>query len=520
MKASFNLPIIFKFLATLILLNGAAMTLVSLTDFGFDENVLIPIASSGIICLIVGGLIFYFNRKTTNVLNTRDGYIIVSMGWLILTLSGALPYVWCESYLTETAAQSNSLSFVNSIFESISGYTTTGSTILNDIEIMPKTLLLWRSTTQWIGGMGIIVLTIAILPLLGIGGMQLFLAEAPGISADKLNPRITDTAKRLWLVYVFLTFLLILLLWASGMNLYDAVNHSFTTMSTGGFSTKNASMAFWNHIPIVQYLICLFMFIAGTNFVLTYYAMKGKFSKVFNNTEFNYYFFIVLITTLIIAAVLFWNGDPALSTISDNKDIRGINQFTAESAFRHSLMQVLTIITTTGYISSDYSVWPAFAAIVIFSLFFLGGMAGSTSGGVKVVRHVILIKNSWNEFKKMLHPNAIVPLRFNHKPVSQNIINKVLAFFMIYMLIFILGSILMGLMYTNVDGSDTKILSALTVTASSIGNIGPAFGDFGPVNNYNSLTELGKLFSAFLMLLGRLELFTILILFTPSFWKR
>ncbi len=520
MRATFNFPIIFKFLATLLMLNGGAMLAASLVDLYYQEGVLLPILQSGLLCLILGLLMYYFNRNTTNILNKRDGYIIVSMGWMMLTLSGSLPYLFCESNLNELALEKNSLSFTNSIFESISGYTTTGSTILNDIETMPKALLLWRSMTQWIGGMGIIVLTIAILPLLGIGGMQLFLAEAPGISADKLNPRITDTAKRLWVVYLFLTFVLVLLLWASGMSFYDAVNHAFTTMSTGGFSTKNTSVAFYNDLPWAQYIICIFMFIAGCNFVLSYYALKAKFSKIWRDTEFLYYFTIVLATTLIIAAVIYANADYSLSTIDHSMDSRDATHFTAEASFRHALLQVLTIVTTTGYISSDYSLWPAFASILIFALFFLGGMAGSTSGGVKVVRHVILIKNSWNEFKKMLYPNAIVPLRFNHKPVSQNIINKVLAFFMIYMLIFIIGSIIMGMMYIGENATDSKIISALTVTASSLGNIGPAFGEFGPVNNYNSLPPAGKWFSAFLMLLGRLELFTILILFTPSFWKK
>ncbi len=520
MKSGFNIPIISRFLATLLLINGAAMCAASLIDLWHQEQVFQPMCSVGVICMMVGIAFLFKFREATKILNKRDGYIIVSFGWLILTLSGALPYLACAPYLSDLASAENTLSITNSVFESISGYTTTGSTILNDIESMPKALLFWRSMTQWIGGMGIIVLTIAILPLLGIGGMQLFLAEAPGISADKLNPRITDTAKRLWIIYLSLTALLIMLLWIAGMSPYDAANHAFTTISTGGFSTKNSSVAFWNHVPLIQYIICLFMFIAGTNFVLTYYAIKGKFKKLYSDEEFRYYLGIVMITTVIIALVVYFHADPTLSSIDHGKDLRNAHQYSAESSIRHALLQVLTIITTTGYISADYTFWPAFVALLIFSLFFLGGMAGSTSGGVKVVRHIVLMKNSYNEFKKMMHPNAIVPLRLNGKPVSQEIINKVLAFFMIYLLTFVIGSIVMGMMYINVDSTDTKILSAITVTASSLGNVGPAFGEFGPVNNYNGLTEMGKWFSAFLMILGRLELFTVLILFTPAFWKR
>ena len=327
--------------------------------------------------------------------------MIVTLGWLTLSLTGMLPYLISGEIPNITDA----------FFETISGYSTTGSSILEDIESMPKGILFWRSATHWIGGMGIIVLTIAILPLLGIGGMQLFMAEAPGPSTDKLHPRITDTAKRLYLIYVLLTVAQFILLKVAGMTWFDAINHAMATMSTGGFSTKNSSIAFYNHLPMVQYIIILFMLIAGTNFVLTYFALKGKIQKVFQSEEFKYYLFGIIGVASIVTVIIYFFQDPSLQTSIAHPMVYG----KAESAIRHGLFMVTSIVTTTGFVTADFTMWSFFASGIFFALFFTGGSAGSTSGGVKVVRHVVMLKNSFLEFKKALHPNAIIPVRHDGK---------------------------------------------------------------------------------------------------------
>ena len=397
--------------------------------------------------------------------------------------------------------------FYECIFETISGYTTTGATILNDIEILPKGILFWRSLTHWIGGMGIIVLAVAILPLLGIGGMQLFAAEAPGPSTDKLHPRITDTAKRLWFIYVGYTAAETLLLSLAGMSFFDAINHSMCTLSTGGFSTKNASLAYWNDTPMIQYIVIVFMFLAGTNFVLSYFAFKGKVQNIIKDEEFKLYWSFIVIFTVIAAVIIYFRADVSVSSIA-HPMVWG----EAESAFRHGMFQVIAIITTTGFVTADFTMWTPFLMVLFFGLMFLGGSAGSTSGGVKVVRHLILIRNGFLEFKRTLHPNAILPVRYNRKSISGKIVFNVLAFFILYMLSFIIGSLGFSMM-----GLDFE--SSIGVAASSLGNVGPALGEFSPVDNFYNMPTVGKWWCSFLMLLGRLELFTVLILLTPFFWR-
>ena len=355
--------------------------------------------------------------------------------------------------------------------------------------------------------MGIIVLAIAILPLLGIGGMQLFAAEAPGPSADKLHPRITDTAKRLWLIYFGYTVAETILLQVAGMTFFDAINHSMATLSTGGFSTKNVSVAFWNDKPIIQYIIIVFMFLAGTNFVLSYFAFKGKVQKIIKDEEFKLYFKFVAIFTVIAACIIYVNADVPASTINHPMVLGE-----AESSFRHALFQVLAIITTTGFVTANYTLWTPFLVVFFFGLMFLGGSAGSTSGGVKVVRHLITIKNGFLEFKRTLHPNAVLPVRYNKKSISGDIVFNILAFFILYMLSFIVGALGFSML-----GLDFE--SSVGVAASSLGNVGPALGEFGPVDNFYNMPTLGKWWCSFLMLIGRLELFTVLILFTPFFWR-
>ena len=493
-----NYKIIFHFFGLLLFFNGGFMLLAAFLSFCYKDGATFKLFLAGISVLAFGVLTMLCTKNHTKEMNKREGYLVVTFGWIVMTLSGTLPYLF-------TAAIPD---FSNAVFETISGYTTTGSTILNDIEALPEGVLFWRSLTHWIGGMGIIVLAIAILPLLGIGGMQLFAAEAPGPSADKLHPRITDTAKRLWLIYFGYTAAETLLLSVAGMSFFDALNHSMSTLSTGGFSTKNASVAHWNDTPIIQYIIILFMFLAGTNFVLSYFAFKGKVNKIIQDEEFILYFKFIIFFTLIVSGIIYYNSYLESVLFFDYPLVFG----TAEASIRHALFQVVAIVTTTGFVTADYTLWSPFLLVFFFGMMFLGGSAGSTSGGVKVVRHLVLIKNGFLEFKRSLHPSAILPVRYNNKSVSGEIVFNVLGFFILYMLSFIVGSL--GFAFLGLDFE-----SSIGVAASSLGNVGPALGEFGPSNNFIHMPTAGKWWAAFLMLIGRLELFTVLILFTPFFWR-
>lgn len=492
-----NFRLIIYLLGVLLLVNGGFMLLSSIVSLAYSDGVTSYISLAGLITIATGGLSMYLNRNHNKDLQKREGYLIVTLGWVSMSLTGTLPYLLSGAIP----------SFTNAFFETMSGYTTTGSTILSDIEILPKGILFWRSITHWIGGMGIIVLAIAILPLLGIGGMQLFAAEAPGPGGDKLHPRITDTAKRLWLIYVGYTLAETVLLKVAGMSFFDAINHSLSTLSTGGFSTRNASVAYWNDTPLVQYIIMVFMFLAGTNFILSYFAFKTKFSKVFRDEEFKLYTSLIIGFTLLTAVMIYFWADPSGSTI-DHPMVWG--EF--ESALRHGMFQVLAVITTTGFVTADFTAWTSFLTIFFLGLMFLGGSAGSTSGGIKIVRHLIMVRNGILEFRRTLHPNAILPVRYNNRAVQQPIVFNVLAFFILYMLSFIIGVLVFSWI-----GLDFK--TALGGAASSLGNVGPALGDLSPVDNFGLLPDAGKWWASFLMLIGRLELFTVLILFTPFFWR-
>jgi len=433
----------------------------------------------------LGMMIWVLTRSSEKPnIRKREGFLIVSFGWIVMSLSGTLPYIMSGSVV----------SFTDAFFETLSGYTTTGASIITDLTLIPKDILFWRSMTQWIGGMGIIVLAVAILPILGIGGMQLFVAESPGLKADKLAPKIRDTAKRLWLIYVGLTAAEFLLLRVAGMTWFDALNHAMTTMATGGFSTFNSSAAEFS--PAIQYIITFFMFMAGTSFTLTYFGLVGNFKKVLQNEEFRYYAGITVGLTL------------AVSVVVASVDGDGF-----EKAFRDTIFQIVSLITTTGFVSADYTSWTPFITMVFFILLFFGGSAGSTAGGVKIVRHIILVKNSILELKRQLHPSAIIPVRLNGRAVDQSITFNVVAFIMTYIIIFALGSVIMTMF--GVD-----LLTAIGSVATSLGNVGPGIGDVGPVDNFAWLPSGAKWFLAILMLIGRLELFTVLILFTPYFWSR
>ena len=492
-----NYKIIFHLMGLLLAVNGGFIFLAAIVSYYYKDGVTAQIFLAGFVGLLIGGSIMLTTKNHRKEIQKREGYIIVAFGWIFMSLVGTLPYIFTGAIP----------SFTNAFFETMSGYTTTGASILNDIESMPEGILFWRSITHWIGGMGIIVLAIAILPLLGIGGMQLFAAEAPGPGGDKLHPRITDTAKRLWLIYVGYTFIETILLKLAGMSFFDAVNHSLSTLSTGGFSTKNASLAYWNDSPLIQYIVIVFMFLAGTNFVLSYFAFKGKFKRVFKDEEFKIYSLSIIGLTIIAALLIYYRADVSISSISHPMVL---GEF--ESAVRHGLFQVLAIITTTGFVSADYTLWTPFLTIFFFGLMFMGGSAGSTAGGIKIMRHLIMIKNGILEFRRTLHPRAVLPVRYNMKAIPQSIVFNILGFFILYMLSFIIGTLVFSWL-----GLDFN--TALGGAASTLGNVGPALGDLGPVNNYGDLPAAAKWWSSFLMLIGRLELFTVLILFTPFFWR-
>ena len=492
-----NSKIIFHILGLLLLFNGGFMLFAVLTSAIYGETATLGIGLASVTSMFLGGSAMYVTRKHKKEVKRKEGYIIVTFGWLCLSISGMLPYIFTGAIPDVT----------NAFFETISGYTTTGASILNDIESLPKGILLWRSLTHWIGGMGIIVLAIAILPLLGIGGMQLFAAEAPGPNADKLHPRITDTAKRLWLIYVGYTVAETILLKVAGMTFFDALNHSLATLSTGGFSTKNASLAYWNDQPLIQYIVILFMFLAGTNFVLSYFAFKGRVQKIIKDEEFKYYTIFIIAFSIIVALVVFFKAEVPIS------DYHPMPLGAMESAIRHGLFQVIAVITTTGFVTADFTAWTPFLTIFFFGLMFLGGSAGSTAGGIKIMRHLIISKNAVLEFKRTLRSNAILPVRYNNKTVKEEIVYNIIGFFVLYMLLFIIGALVLGAL-----GLD--FLTAIGGAASSLGNVGPAFGSLNPLSNFNGLPDLGKWWCSFLMLAGRLELFTVLILLTPYFWRR
>jgi len=480
-----NFRIIFRVLGFLLLIEGIFMLLCIPVSLLYREDELLSLLLSGGISIFAGGLMWLLTAGAKKNLQTRDGFIVVTFGWLLFSLFGSLPFI-----LSGTIP-----SYTDAFFETVSGFTTTGASILNDIESLPHAILFWRSITQWLGGMGIIVMSLAILPLLGIGGMQLFVAEVPGPTPDKLHPRIKETAKRLWGIYIIFTFTEMVLLRFGGMDLFDAICHSFTTMATGGYSTKQLSIAFWDS-PYIHYVITLFMFLAGTNFTISYFALHLNFDKVFKNEEFRYYLGFLAGFTILVTIILSFSED-----------------YSGEESFRYAVFQVVSIVTTTGFVTADYLAWIPLLGVIMFMLMFFGGSAGSTGGGIKIMRILLFLKNSTMELKRLIHPNAVIPVRFNQNAVSPEILNNVFAFISFYLLTVIIGVIIIASI-----GYDFG--SSFGAVAATLGNIGPGIGAVGPVENYSHIPAFGKWFLSFLMLIGRLELFTVLILFSPGFWRK
>ena len=488
-----NIKTILNILAAMLALTGVTMLLPALIAWGYNEPDLVGHLKSSAICILIGLPVWFFTRKNRS-LNNKDGFAIVTLAWLLVALAGAQPF-----YLTGAIPN-----FTDAWFESMSGVTTTGATIIgnietlpnlvNGIESLPHGVLFWRSFIQWIGGMGIIVFTIAILPLLGVGGVQLFKAEVPGPVADKIRPRINQTAKILWMVYVGFTFVQMLLLGLAGMPWFDSVCHAFTTMPTGGFSTQNASIAAYSN-PLIHYIIIFFMFVAGVNFTLHFRAITGNYKVHLKDYEFRVYLSIICIATLLI----FFNISSANSDWSHN-------------SFLISLFESLAMLTGTGYANADYELWPFFSQHILLIIMFFGAMGGSTSGGMKITRIILLIKYAATETRRMLHARAIIPIRIGDRFISDEVVRNTLGFSLIYLSIFVLTSFVLTAF--NLD-----LLSAIGASASAIGNVGPAFGAFGPTDNYALLHPIGKWMLTICMLLGRLEIFTIMVLFSRTFWK-
>lgn len=480
-----NSRLIFRIIGVLLLIETALFLCCGCVSLIYGEHDLQSFLITSALATAVGVLLLLIGRGAKKHLGRRDGYVIVSAAWIAFSLFGMLPF-YISGHIP---------SITNAFFETMSGFTSTGATILDDIESLPHGLLFWRAMTQWIGGLGIVFFTIAVLPIFGVGGIQVFAAEASGMSGDKVHPRIGVTAKWIWSIYTGLTGTLILLLMLGGMNFFDSICHAFATTGTGGFSTKQASVAFYNS-PYIEYVISIFMLLSGINFMLLLFFIHGKFKKFTQNAELRWYFCSVVGFTAFIAVVLYYTSPMG-----------------AEEAFRKSLFQVASLHTSTGFATADYMTWQPILWGTLTVIMIMGACAGSTTGGMKCIRLVILAKVSRNEFKHLTHPNAVLPVRVNKQVISPSVKSTILAFTFIYAGLIIVSILLLM-------GMGVGLTESIGTVISSIGNMGPGLGLCGPAYSWNVLPDLSKWLLSFLMLLGRLELFTVLLLFSSDFWKK
>ena len=473
----------------LLIILGLSMFFSVAWSLVYGEDDLVPLLQSIAVTVCFGFLlIIVFREKEKKELSLHDGFAVVTIGWVTMVIFSALPFYF-----------SGTLNYTNSFFEAMSGLTTTGATVLGNpntfmIEELPHGILFWRSFTQFIGGMGIIVFSIAILPMLGMGGVQLFRAEVAGPTADKLTPRVKQTAKLLWGIYVGFVLILCLILKIEGMSWFDALCHSFTTIATSGFSTKNASIGAYS--GLIQWTIIIFMFCAATNFSLHYYFIaKGKF-EYYKDQEFRVY-----LGLCIIFSILFF-----INIVSSNK--YQINLLT----LRHSIFTAVSILTTTGFSTENFNDWPEMSKTLLFFLFFIGGSAGSTTGGMKIIRSILVFRYLVYEVRKLLHPKGVFNITIGGITIEDDVVRATLGFYLFYVLIFVFTSLVLSA--TGLD-----FTTALSASASAIGNIGPGLGSIGPTDNWGHLTDLAKWLTSFCMLLGRLEIFTVVVLFSRSFWR-
>jgi trk system potassium uptake protein TrkH len=478
-----NFKIVFRVISTNLFIMSAALLVCSLVSLYFSESVS-PFIFSSLAAFIIGIILFLFTGMQGEhaAMQRKEAYLTVTLSWLIISLIGCLPYIISGAIP----------SYVNAFFESVSGFTTTGSSILTDIEKLPKSILFWRSLTHWIGGIGIIVLVILIMPTFRISSYHLFTLESS--LREKIQPKIKSVGKQLLMIYILLTAAEIILLLAGKMNLYESVCHAFGTVATGGFSPRNSSIA--GYSPYIQYVIMLFMILAGTNFVIHYSLLMKDFNKVRENDELKFYLSAILVIGIIISATLF---------IKLKKPV--------EESFREGFFQVISIITCTGYATADYLKWPGFAWVIIFFAMFLGGSTGSTAGGIKMARHLLVFKNLSRIFRQLISPNAVIPVRLNQKTINEETNSSILSFISLYFLTFLTGSLLM--MFTGIDAK-----TAGGSVATCMAGIGPGIGTVGPAGNFAHLPVLGKLILSLLMLVGRLEIYTIFSLFSRNFWMK
>lgn len=489
MTRTFNTRMVFRTMGALLLLEAIFMAVAMGVSLWYDEADSGVFLVSTIITLIAGLIGLFIGRKAESRMGEREGYVIVAMVWVIFSIFGMMPYYFSGQVPT----------FTDAWFETMSGFTTTGATIIPDLEIITHGLLFWRSLTQWIGGMGIIVLSIAILPIFGLNGMQLYAAEVSGLTYEKVSPRISDTAKMMWTTYVVLTTTEVTALWICGMDIFDAVCHSFSTIATGGFSTKNISLAYFDSAAI-HYVVMFFMFISGINFVLMIYLLRGKARNLVKDEEARWYTLAVIFFAILLTATLYITR-PGWTVVQ------------MERSFRDSIFTVISSMTSTGFTISDYMYWPVVAWVTIFFLMLTGACAGSTAGGIKWVRLSIIIKNGMAEFQRRIHPNAIVPVKLNNKTVSQQTINNIMAFLIFYVFIIAITVVIFCSCGVEFD-------EAIGSAVSAMGNVGISIGQFGPAGTYASFPTVAKWVMSLVMLIGRLEIFTVLLLFTRTLWKK
>lgn len=481
-----NWRMISKIMGFLLFIEAGFLSLCIGISAFYKEADLSSFIISTFITIFVGIPLSYAGKRAERKLSRKDGYIVVTFAWIIFSLFGMLPY-YISGYIPN---------ITNAFFETMSGFTTTGASILDNIEALPHGLLFWRSMTQWIGGMGIVIFTIAVLPIFGVGGIQLFAAEATGPKFDKITPRIDETAKWIWTIYFGLTIAATILLMAGDMPLFDSICHAMSTTATGGFSTKQASIAAFNS-PYIEYIIMIFMFLSGVNFSLLYLLfLKGSFKRLFSDTELRWYAKTILLFTTIVTIGLLLTSPMEL-----------------EEAFRKASFLVISLQTTCGFITADYMLWAPPLWMLTTVITYCGACAGSTSGGIKCIRAVIMSRIAKNEFKHILHPNAVLPVKVSGFSISSTTKSTVLSFFTVFVLLVFIGWFTMMCIGLNFD-------DAYSVVISSLANVGPGIGMCGPAFSWNALPDPAKWLSIIYMLIGRLELFTVLLLLSPTFWKK
>lgn len=470
----------------LIFFLGLTMILPAGVSAFYNDGSLYALGLSAGVSVLAGmGLFFLFRQPKTEYISQREGMAIVAVGWTAIGIFGALPFYLSGFFPV----------FADAFFESVSGFTTTGASVLTDIEAVSEGLLFWRSFIQWLGGMGIIVLTIAILPFLGVGGFQLYKAEVPTPVPDKLKPRISDTAKALWKVYVLFSVAQVLFLIIGGMSAYEALCHTFTTMPTGGFSTRNLSIAHYDSLYF-DIVFIAFMAVAGVNFSLHYQMLRGRPLAYWRDPECRFYLFGLMALIIVVSLSLYGSIFTGLG-----------------ESFRQGAFQVVSILTTTGFATADYNQWPAMSQLILLMCMFLGASAGSTGGGMKMMRIMLCLKFCYKELFNLLHPHSVSYVKIGGKPVSGEVISSVLGFLALYMGIFVLCSVVLSAM--GVD-----FVTSFSAVAASIGNIGPGLALVGPTGNYAQIPYLGKWLLSWCMLLGRLEIYTVIIFFVPEFWRK